>query len=149
MRIDFYHLTDTEITTALPAIAERSLSIDKKMLILAEAEELRHALSQALWRHSPSSFLAHGEANGDMAMHQPILLSTQTEPINGAVFVAIGDGQWRQEVIEKPRNFERLFYFFNEETIREARSAWAGLAEYEQHSRHYWKQIGGKWVEAA
>jgi DNA polymerase-3 subunit chi len=73
----------------------------------------REALSQALWTHSPESFLAHGELDGENPAIQPILLADRVEPANGARFVALADGLWRDEAL----GFERVFLLFGEATI--------------------------------
>ena len=90
------------------------------------------------------SFLAHGEAGGPHDARQPILLSEAMEPANGASFVLLADGRWRDA-----EGFERAFLLFGEETLAEARACWRMLGEREGLERRYWRQEGGRWVQAA
>ena len=143
MQVDFYHLTRDTAERVLPKLAERTLALGQRLLVLSADAAHREALGEALWTHSPESFLAHGEIDGENPAIQPILLADRVEPANGARFIALADGVWRDEAL----GFDRVFLLFGEDTIREARKAWVALGECEGLERHYWKQDGGKWVE--
>jgi DNA polymerase-3 subunit chi len=143
MQVDFYHLTQSPAERVLPVLATRTLERGERMLIVSADPAHRAVLSTALWTHSPESFLAHGELDGPNPQVQPLLLADRVEPANGAKFVALADGLWRDEALA----FARIFLLFNEETIAGARKAWVALGEREGLERHYWKQDGGKWVE--
>lgn len=143
MQVDFYHLTRDSAERVLPALAARTLALGQRMLVLSEDAGQRETLSHALWTHSPESFLAHGELDGANPQVQPILLADRVEPANGARFIALADGIWRDAALE----FDRIFLLFGEATIAGARKAWVALGERDGLERHYWKQDGGKWVE--
>ncbi|WAC24591.1 DNA polymerase III subunit chi [Blastomonas sp. SL216] len=143
MQVDFYHLTRDSAERVLPALAARTLALGQRMLVLSEDAGQREALSHALWTHSPESFLAHGALDGANPQVQPILLADRVEPANGARFIALADGVWRDAALE----FDRVFLLFGEATIAGARKAWVALGERDGLERHYWKQDGGKWVE--
>ena len=145
MQVDFYHLTRDPVERVLPVLATRTMGLGERMLIVSADPGRRAALSHALWTHSPESFLAHGERDGPNPQVQPLLLADRVEPINGARFIALADGLWRDEALD----FARIFLLFGEETIADARKAWVALGEREGLDRHYWKQDGGKWVEQA
>ena len=77
---------------------------------------------------------------------QPILIAPDIDAANGARFVALVDGQWRDDALD----FDRAFHFFNEERIGEARAAWKSLAHRDEVERRYWKQNdAGRWEQAA
>jgi DNA polymerase-3 subunit chi len=143
VQVDFYHLTRDGPERVLPALATRALGIGERMLIVAADPVLRASLSTALWSHTPESFLAHGELDGDNPHIQPLLLADRVEPANGARFIALADGRWRDEALA----FVRVFLVFGSDSIAEARQAWIALGAVEGIERHYWKQDGGKWVE--
>lgn len=143
MQVDFYHLTRDSAERVLPKLAERTLALGQRLLVLSADAAHREALGEALWTHSPDSFLAHGEIDGPNPQVQPILLADRVEPANGARFIALADGLWRDEALA----FDRVFLLFGEATIAGARRAWVALGEREGLERHYWKQDGGKWVE--
>lgn len=143
MQIDFYHLTRDPVERVLPALAERTLALGERMLVISDDADQRGALSRALWSHKPESFLAHGEIDAPNPQIQPILLADRVDPVNGAKFIALADGKWRDEALQ----FARTFLLFGDATIAGARAAWLALGERDGLERRYWKQDGGKWVE--
>jgi DNA polymerase-3 subunit chi len=139
MRVDFYHLAETPLERVLPSICEKLLAQGQRLLIVAGPTRL-DAIDRFLWTEVPASFLPHGRDGAD----QPILLSPEVDPANGAANVALADGIWREEALA----FERAFYFFDAVTIDEARAAWRALKGRDGIEPHYWKQSeGGRWVE--
>ena len=142
MRIDFYHLSATPLERALPVICEKLLSAGERLLVVAAPEQIER-LDRQLWDYAPDSFLPHGRSSEEAAEQQPILLSAEPEPLNGARNIALADGLWRDEAI----GFERAFYFFDASSIDNARGAWRALKEREGADLHYWKQQDGRWVE--
>lgn len=145
MQVDFYHLTRDPVERVLPVLATRTIALGERMLIVSAEPAHRATLSDGLWSHSPESFLAHGDLDGPNPQVQPLLLADRVEPANGAKFIALADGHWRDEAL----TFVRIFLLFNDETIGAARKAWVTLGTHEGLARHYWKQDGGKWVEQA
>lgn len=143
MRVDFYHLTRDPAEKLVPMLASKSLDVGKKLLLLAQDEASCAALSSALWCTEPVSFLAHDFAGSQHQADQPILISEQCEPANGASYIILSDGQWRDEALA----FERAFFLFTAEQIDHARTAWRQLTASEVVTPRYWKQDGGRWVE--
>ena len=65
---------------------------------------------------------------------------------NGARFVALVDGVWRDEALA----FDRAFHFFGDDLVEAARAAWRGLAGRDGVERRYWRQgDDGRWEQAA
>ena len=143
MKVDFYQLTRDPAEKVLPIIAQKILNNGQRFFIVATKELQLEKVSVALWALKPDSFLAHQRAGVGDDSRQPILLSNLVAATNGARFVAIADGIWREEALE----FERIFYLFPPERTDDARAAWRALAENEAVERRYWKQDGGKWVQ--
>ncbi|HMC91947.1 MAG TPA: DNA polymerase III subunit chi [Allosphingosinicella sp.] len=140
MIVDFYHLTAAPLERILPAIAEKVLAGGGRLLVVAEEGQLPR-LDEQLWTFAKDSFLPHGRADPET---QPILLSVQAAPLNGAHNVALADGAWRDEALA----FERTFYFFDAGHLDEARGAWRKLKANPQAEARYWKQDErGKWVQ--
>ena len=144
-RVDFYRLTRDPAARVLPVLAERVLGQGARLLVVAGDAPLRSALSEGLWAYKADSFLAHGAAEGGLAMHDPILLagSIAAPPANGARMVALADGVWRDEALA----FTRCFFLFDNSRIDDARATWRALGGREGVERHFWKQEGGRWVE--
>ncbi|MCB2072331.1 MAG: DNA polymerase III subunit chi [Novosphingobium sp.] len=143
MRVDFYQLSRDPAEAALPLIARATLKAGERLLVVSDDEGQRGRISDSLWGKLPDSFLAHGPAADIYADRQPILLSDRPEPANGARYMAIADGRWRDA--DPP--FERVFFMFDEQTLQPARDCWRMLGTREGLERRFWKQQDGKWVE--
>jgi len=143
MRVDFYQLTRDPVEAVLPLIARNTLAQGQRLLVVAEPDQFDR-LSDALWTRLPESFLAHGRAGEPHEARQPILLSETVHPANGARYIALADGVWREEAL----TFDRAFLLFGDTTIVAARQVWRDLGNQAELDRHLWKQDGGKWIEA-
>ena len=143
MRVDFYQLSRDPAEAALPLIARAALKSGERLLVVSADEGQLSRIGDMLWTKVPDSFLAHGRAGSPHDARQPILLADAPEPANGAKFMAIADGVWR----EGATPFERIFYLFDDGTLQGARDCWRSLGTREGIERKFWKQQGGKWVE--
>lgn len=144
MQVDFYQLNREPAEAALASIAAKVLAAGQRLLVVADDAALRQRVSTALWERA-ESFLAHGEAGGPHDPRQPILLTDRMGSANRARFVAFADGKWRDEGL----GFDRVFLLFDEATLESARATWRNLDGHDGIERRYWRQDGGKWVQAA
>ena len=142
MRVDFYQLSRDSAETALPLIARASLSAGERLLVVSADDGQRGRISEALWTRLPDSFLAHGQAGSAHDARQPILIAGDLVPANGARFLALADGVWREA-----EGFTRIFLMFDDVTLAGARACWRLLGERDAVERRFWKQESGKWVE--
>jgi DNA polymerase-3 subunit chi len=144
MQVDFYQLGRTPLEQVISAISQRLLAEGKRLLIVAEDENLLGRLDRMLWDQGAASFLPHAPSGGSDDARQPILLSTSNDAPNLARNVLIADGQWREAAL----TFDRVFYLFDAATLEGARLAWKLLAGREGIERRYWAQDEqGKWVQ--
>jgi len=143
VRVDFYLLAHGTVEQALPQIAKRVKDAGQRMLVVSADVAQLVAIDAALWEQYPADFLAHGVAGEADAARQPLLLSDGCDPENGARFIALADGQWRDEALD----YDRAFLFFDGSTIDGARGCWRMLGTRPDTERHFWKQDGGRWVE--
>ena len=60
---------------------------------------------------------ANGQAGGADDAKQPVLVSSEPDPANGAAYVALADGIWRDRAMD----FVRTFLIFDQETVAAAR----------------------------
>ena len=140
MIVDFYHLTASPLERVLPSIAEKVVAGGERLLVVAEPDLLAR-LDEILWSYSRDSFLPHGRDRPEV---QPVLLSSEPEPKNGAANLALADGRWRDEAL----GFARAFYFFDNDDRDSAREAWRALKGRPEVEARYWKQDErGKWVQ--
>ncbi len=142
MRVDFYQLSRDPAELVLPRLAQGTLGAGERLLVISEDAEQLARISEALWTRVPESFLANGMAGGEHDARQPILLAHEAVPTNGARYLALADGVWRDM-----ENAERVFLLFPPERIDDARGTWRMLGKREGVERKYWRQEGGKWLE--
>jgi DNA polymerase III subunit chi len=150
MQVDFYQLTRDPAEKILPALATKIIADGGRLLVVSSDSAQLNQLSARLWGHKADSFLAHAisDASSDLDTKehdavQPILLSNTPDAVNGARFIVLTDGEWRDEAL----SFDRAFYLFPPERTDDARTAWRKLGEREDVTRNYWRQDGGRWVQ--
>lgn len=141
MQVDFYQLTRDPAEAVLPAIARRVLEEGQRLLVVSGDRPQLDRISQGLWKAGEDTYLANDHADAPMPAGQPILLAPDCTAVNGARYVALTDGLWRDEAL----SFERAFYFFDEATIEGARASWRTLSKTEGVTPRFWRQEGGKW----
>jgi DNA polymerase-3 subunit chi len=142
VQVDFYQLGGTAPEPVIASIAQKVLSADGRLIVIAEDQAYLAKLDRMLWDQGPTSFLPHGLAGGADDARQPILLSTSPDAPNLARNMLLADGEWRDAVL----SYDRSFYLFDNGSLEGARLAWKLLAGREGVERRYWAREGGKWV---
>ncbi len=143
MRVDFYLLSSDTAAAAIALLSRKVREAGERLVVVADDLELIEEISRGLWSASPEAFLANGIAGDAHDARQPILLSDEINRVNGASFLLIADGQWR----EPGDGFARVLYLFDQQTIAGARATWKALQDREGLECKFWKQQGAKWVE--
>ena len=145
MQVDFYQLGGTPAEQVIASLAEKVLSNEGRLLVVASDESFLTRLDRMLWDQGPASFLPHGLAGGTDDARQPVLLSTSPDAPNLARNMLIADGEWRDAAL----TYDRAFYLFDADSLDGARLAWKLLAGREGVDRRYWAQENGRWVNKA
>jgi DNA polymerase-3 subunit chi len=145
VQLDFWQLSRDPVERVVALVAERTRDAGEKLLVVSDDQAQRAAVSRVLWDTKPESFLAHGEADAPHAERQPILLSSRCEAANGARYVVLGDGTWRDEA----EGFERVFLMFGDAGTEAARATWRRFDGREDVERSYYAQEDGKWLKKA
>jgi DNA polymerase III subunit chi len=141
VQVDFYQLGRTPLPRVLAQIAGRIVGDGGRLLVVTGDGDQAAAIDQALWEGA-DSFLPHGREGAD----QPVLIGQSCDATNGARYVALADGLWREEAL----GFERTFHLFDDDTLAAARDVWRTLAKADDVTRNFWKQDeGGRWTKAA
>jgi len=139
--IGFYHLTRSTLTQALPRLLARTLASGQRALVLGKTAEGLDSLSVALW--AQPDWLPHGSAaDGDPDL-QPIWLSLEPEPLNGARYLFVVE---EAETVGLDR-FDRVFILFdgnNSTAVEAARENWKA-AKGAGHALTYWQQTETGW----
>ena len=143
MRVDFYLISSDPAPTAVALLAGKVREAEERLLVVADDLTLLEQVSQTLWEARPEAFLANAIAGDEHDAAQPILLSNEVDPANGASFLLIADGQWR----EPGESFKRVLFLFDQDTIVGARQTWKALQDREGMECKFWKQQAGRWVE--
>jgi DNA polymerase-3 subunit chi len=139
----FYHIEQGSVDAAIAPLIEKCLERRWRVLVVGH-EETVDRLNRALWTFRDESFLPHGRARTDAA-NQPVLLSTEATPTNGAKVAVLLDGSDADAA-----QFERMMVVFDggDETARgKARQQYktaldaGGNARYFQQDRGGWKEF--------
>jgi len=132
VQVDFYQLGASALEQVVGSIAEKVLTSDGRLLIVAEDEPLLARLDRMLWDLGATSFLPHALAGGADDARQPRNM-------------LIADGQWRDSAL----TYDRSFFLFDASTLEGARLAWKLLAGRDGVERRYWAQVDGRWTQQA
>lgn len=144
----FYHLTESKLEDALPALLEKSVERGWKVVVQTNDEARRDMLDAHLWTFRDESFLPHGTDSAPMPEAQPVLLTTAAENANGATVRFMVDG-----AAPPPLDpYERVVFMFDgydQQQLEGARAEWKRL-KGEGHALTYWQQSPeGRWVKKA
>jgi len=143
--IGFYHLTRSTLTQALPQLLARTLAAGQRALVFGSDVAALDALSTALW--AQPAWLPHGTASDGDADLQPIWLSADAEPVNGACYLFLVEGAETDRI----RDYDRAFDIFDgnsPEAVAAARTRWK-TAKEAGHSLTYWQQTESSWQKKA
>jgi DNA polymerase III subunit chi len=143
MQIDFWQYSQGSVERIVALIAERVLAGGERLLVVDGNAERRASTSTALWETKPERFLANGDAAASHAQRQPVLLSSECVPVNGAKVAVLADGEWR----DPPGALDRVILLFSEPQVGSARAVWRQYDGREDVTRGYFAQDDGKWIK--
>jgi DNA polymerase-3 subunit chi len=146
----FYHLTRTPLERALPRLLGRVLEAGGRAMVLLGSRERMEALDAALWTAAEPDWLPHGTPLTGHAALQPIWLTTEDAPEDGAPnaarFLFLLDGMTSARL----DRFERVLDLFDggdEAAVQAARTRWRD-AKAAGHALTYWQQGARGWEKA-
>lgn len=145
----FYHLGDGRIEDAVAMLAAKALERGWRSLIVSPDEARRERLDAALWLAPKESFLPHARAEDtDAPEREPVLISSEAAPVNGAAAAFFLDGARPPDDLAA----ERLVFLFDgadERAVADARVYWkavkasgADAVYYRQNDRGGWERAG-------
>lgn len=144
----FYHLTESKLEDALPALLEKSVERGWKVAVQTSGDVRRDFLDAHLWTFREDSFLPHGTDVSPMAEAQPVLLTSAAENGNGATVRFLVDGAEPPPIAD----YDRIVFMFDGYDaiqLDNARAQWKKL-KGEGHALTYWQQSeDGRWVKKA
>jgi DNA polymerase-3 subunit chi len=139
----FYHIEHTTLDAAISPLIEKCLERKWRVLVVGREETLDR-LDRSLWTSREESFVPHGRGRRDPA-RQPVLLSTEAAPANGAKVALLLDGSDAD-----PDLFERCMVVFdgNDEAARaKARQQYKAASDAGGAARYFQQERGGGWKE--
>jgi DNA polymerase-3 subunit chi len=138
-------MTRSTLAQALPQLLARTLAQGQRALVLGRHPAVLDTLSTALW--AQTAWLPHGTAaDGDPDL-QPIWLSVDPEPLNGARYLFMVEGAESEGLAR----FDRVFDLFDGNdpyAVAAARMRWKG-AKDAGHRLVYWQQSESGWQKRA
>lgn len=144
----FYHLTESKLEEALPALLEKSLERGWVVTIQTSLEARRDFLNEHLWTFRDESFLPHGSDTEPMAEDQPILLTATADNVNGAGVRFVVDGA-EPPALEPYERVVFMFDGYDQIQLESARAQWKKL-KGDGHNLTYWQQSPeGRWIKKA
>ena len=138
----FYHLTESTLEDALPALLERSVDRGWRAVVQTGSEERRDGLDSHLWGYRDDSFLAHGVDSDPHASEQPILLTTGQDNGNAADVRFVVDGASPPDISAYTRAVF-LFDGHDETQLERARTHWSAMRS-QGHDVTYWQQTADR-----
>ena len=148
-QIDFYHLTQSDLHTALVMLLHKTASVGKKALILCP-KPAASALDDMLWTHDENAWMPHGVDDADGASHANIWISTDpaTNQI-AAEFAFLTHGVEPAVMTDFARAFV-LFDGRSEAQVQQAREQWKRFsAEDDVTASYFAQEDGGRWQKKA
>ncbi|MGG7517069.1 DNA polymerase III subunit chi [Allorhizobium undicola] len=147
-QILFYHLTETRLEDALPALLEKSLERGWRVAVEMRDPARRDRLDQHLWTYRDESFLPHGTDIASYPERQPVLLTLRADNDNQANVRFYVDGAKPSGALD----YERVVFVFDghdQEELDLARAEWKRL-KAEGNDLTYWQQSPqGRWEKKA
>jgi DNA polymerase III subunit chi len=130
--IFFYHLTRRTTDRALPALLEKSLERDWRVVVQASTPARLAALDEWLWAYDAEKFLPHGTKKDGDPESQPIYLTIEDDNPNEADVRFFIEGARAAASLADPKLAPRqriaiLFDGANEAELAAARAQWKEL----------------------
>jgi DNA polymerase-3 subunit chi len=138
----FYHIEQGSVDAAIAPLIEICLERGWCVVIVGHEESMER-LNRALWTWKDESFIPHGRARTDAA-NQPVLLSTEATPTNGAKVAILLDGSDADATL-----FERIMVVFDggdENARAKARQQYKSALDADASARYFQQERGG-WKE--
>jgi DNA polymerase-3 subunit chi len=139
----FYHIEHTTLDAAIAPLIEKCLERKWRVVVVGHEQTLDR-LDRSLWTWREDSFMPHGRGRRD-PQTQPVLLSTEAQPANGAKVALLLDGSDAD-----PSQFERCMVVFDggDETARaKARQQYKAALDAGGGARYFQQERSGGWKE--
>lgn len=142
--IRFYHMEQSTLDQALPAITAKAYQSGKHILIKTNDKKEAQRLNDLLWSFRADMFIPHGAEGDKDADQQPIWITSGDDNPNGASILILTHGMTSENIADFDMACEMLDGRV-ESQIKEARARWKTY-KTDNHDLTYWQQDdNGKW----
>jgi DNA polymerase IIIc chi subunit len=142
MEINFYQVDDIIYKSIAPLLI-KVLDENKKALIYCQSEQQVQEIDDGLWQFSKTKFIPHGTKDLKLKpIKQPIFITNQPENANQAEYLIMVD-EAQEDFLKQ---FSKIFYFFGNDTITDARKLWAKYKK-QSFALNFYKKDSGTWVK--
>lgn len=141
----FYHLTASTVDLTVRSLILRALERSWRVVVRGARADRLEALDRSLWLGPQDEFIPHGLAGGPHDADQPVLLTTDPHPAEGADVLMLLDGAVLAEGEAKGLN--RVFVVFDgldAVGLDQARDLWRFVSR-EGIAAQYWSDKSGRW----
>lgn len=144
----FYHLTESPVEVALPALLGKARAAGWRVLVRGRDQGLLARLDDLLWERPEEGFFPHGLAGGAADAEQPVLLGDIADAAGFDCVMAISGADVTAAEITTLSRVCILFDGHDEAALTQARGQWKALTEA-GCAAQYWAQEAGRWVKKA
>ena len=141
----FYHLEHGLIEEALGPLLEKCLQKGWKVLVMSDPQRIAD-LDTSLWNWRDDSFIPHGTID-HLPEKQPVLISSEPKPINGADVLVLLDGSTTEL-----HSFKRIIVLFHENdngAKKTARQQFRDAKKTGGDVKYFQQKDGGGWSQKA
>ncbi|WP_300017238.1 DNA polymerase III subunit chi [uncultured Roseobacter sp.] len=145
----FYHLTRRPMEETLAMLLGKAGAAEMRVVVRGTDLVRLGWLDEKLWLGADDGFLPHGLAGGAHDAHQPVLLTTAQEAVNGARCLMSIDGAPVEA--EEVAAMERVCVLFDGNdpaALEHARGQWKSLKDAGAAAQ-YWSEESGRWEKKA
>ena len=145
-QVNFYHLTHSSLTEALPTLVLKAAEADFKVVISVDNLRTEKEIDTLLWGYKDTSFLPHSNSQSKFAEESAIHITSDMNklPFEPTMLFIIGGHD-----VDHIGSYERCMVLFDgkdEAAVQGARVRWSNLNKEGAHSLTYWQQnTEGRW----
>lgn len=147
--IRFYHMEQSTLDQALPAIATKAWQSGSNVMIRVPDNTEAQRINDLLWAFHPTAFLPHGADGDKHPDRQPVWITAHDDNVNNADIIILTHGCTMNDHIGDFKMCCEMLDGRVGDQITTARARWKNYKD-QGHDLTYWQQDDmGKWNKKA
>ena len=141
MEINFYQLTTTPLTRALPVLVEKAFEAGMRTLVLVDKSNMK-LIDESLWTTYQQKFIPHGTDKREV---QPVFISDNIANDNRPVLVVTNGATY-----DDSQGYTKILDIFDgnlEGDLNSARNRWKAYKSQGHELKYWFQDEAGKWVQ--